>query len=85
MELTAETLVSAYPFGIVALDCRICSREFRCLKWLIVGVCGDDLTLAQLRARFTVDCPQRRDPEACAMRYSDLEFPPGSPLTPAAR
>jgi hypothetical protein len=85
MVLTAETLVSAYPFGIVALDCRACSREFRCLKWLLVGVCGADLTLAQLRERFTVDCPRRHDPGTCAMRFSDLEFPPGPPLNPAAR
>jgi hypothetical protein len=65
-----STSISEYPSGIVVLDCPACSREFRYLKWLLVSVFGADLTLEQLRDRFTVDCPRWRDPALgkCAMR-----------------
>jgi hypothetical protein len=72
---TGAERLSEYPSGMVVLACQSCSRELRYLKWLLISVLGPDLTLAQLRERFTVDCPRRLDPTLgnCAMTFPDLE------------
>ena len=91
-----ESRLSAYPWVVVRLSCRLCRRNGSYRLARLAAAHSAEITLDDLLARLTADCALRPDPAdrlrkprkleaVCGAYFVDLDnpSPPPPDLSPA--
>ena len=86
--MDAEDSIAFYPFVIVRIACRVCSRRGAYRLARIAAKFGPEISLRDLTDRFSYDCLWRdevrskRGVSACGVYLPDLELPRPPPDLP---
>jgi hypothetical protein len=80
--------LALYPFVVVRIACRVCSRGGSYRLARLAAKFGSEISLGDLTERFSYDCPWRaearskRGTSSCGVYWPDLEMPRPPDLPP---
>ena len=87
--MDARDCLAFYPFVVVRIACRVCSRRGSYRLARLAAKFGPEITLDDLTARFSYDCLWRaearskRGVSSCGVYLPDLDHPRPPDLPPS--